>query len=95
MLPKTLLHVHAPRHGAARAPSPKLLVVTMLLGFSSGILTGFLYHSHRQVGARFVRGAAALRCARCLGACRDTGAAQTQLRARARRPTLAADACLA
>lgn len=27
-----------------------LLVTTMLLGFSSGILTGFLYQQHRQVG---------------------------------------------
>ncbi|GBF92072.1 hypothetical protein Rsub_04419 [Raphidocelis subcapitata] len=51
MLPKTQTPHHHPRHSTSRGPSPSLLVFTMLLGFSSGILAGFLYQQHRRIGA--------------------------------------------
>jgi hypothetical protein len=38
------------------APTPSLLLVTMLLGFSTGIMSGFLYQRHRQVWGKPVGG---------------------------------------
>ena len=52
MLPKTHTPHHHPRPSTSRGASPSLLVFTMLLGFSSGILAGFLYQQHRQVRVR-------------------------------------------
>jgi hypothetical protein len=55
MLPKTQPPSYAGhRHssGLGRGPRPQLLVITMLLGFSSGILAGFLFQQHRQVWGR-------------------------------------------
>lgn len=87
MLPKT--QQPQQHHGGSRSragmPSPSILVITMLLGFSSGIFTGFLYQQHRQVSALHrsggVHGAiyAWVEGGRASGRCGKNSARTTQL----------------